>query len=113
MQFSGPLFDNVAGLQPKHKRAMVATGKVVEQEGVSWMRSNAPWTDRTGNARNGLSGKTIVATNEVVVVFYHSVPYGIYLEVKQSGRYQVILPAIQIMSRRWFELLKATIFKGP
>lgn len=62
----------------------------------SYMRSNARWNDQTGNARNGLRAKHV---GEAMVshrlVLYHTMPYGIWLEVRWSGRYAIIAPSIQ------------------
>lgn len=61
----------------------------------SYARTNAPWTDRTGNARNGL-----FATHEKVpmvvhrLITYHTMPYGLWLEVRWSGRYAIIGPTM-------------------
>jgi hypothetical protein len=59
------------------------------------MKSNAKWTDRTGNARQGLNADVQVSTNNVAIVLYHTVPYGVFLEVRWGGRYAIILPAMQ------------------
>lgn len=60
------------------------------------MRNTAPWTDRTGNARGGLfANPRKGASNEFAIVMYHTVPYGIWLEVRHSGQYAVIVPSLQ------------------
>jgi hypothetical protein len=66
-----------------------------------YARSNAPWRDRTSNARNGLFAKYTsdvsiggVSTTHRIVL-YHTVPYGIWLEVRWSGKYAIIVPTIQ------------------
>lgn len=110
--FKGDLFGNIDQMDAKIRGAMAASGKLMEQEGVAYMRSNAPWQDQTGNARNGLSGSTEVSGDSVSVVYFHQVPYGIWLEVANSGRYQIIAPTIQVMGPRWFNLLRSMIFKG-
>jgi hypothetical protein len=57
------------------------------------MRQNAPWTDQTGNARNGLFAEAKHDWGRThAIVLYHSVPYGIWLEVRHQGRYAIILP---------------------
>lgn len=77
----------------------------------SHMRDNAPWTDQTANARNGLfarayeddgggpgrdsRGRFTASTHTHGIVLFHSVPYGIWLEVRNSGRYAIILPTIE------------------
>lgn len=58
------------------------------------MKSNAPWNDQTGNARQGLSAKEVESVDAFHLVLYHSMPYGIWLEVRWSGRYAIILPTV-------------------
>lgn len=67
---------------------------------VNEMRTNATWTDRTGNARNGLNA-TIYDTPEYIdLVLYHQVPYGVFLEVRWSGRYAIIGPTMVSIAPR-------------
>lgn len=61
----------------------------------SSMKQNAPWTDQTGNARNGLAARAYDADEEHGIVLFHQVPYGIWLEVKWSGRYAIIAPSLE------------------
>jgi hypothetical protein len=60
----------------------------------NWMRSNAPWTDRTGNARQGLNTQVEGSQDEIALFFAHGVFYGIFLELRNSGRYAVVNPAL-------------------
>ena len=60
----------------------------------NWMRDNAPWTDRTGNARQALHTEVHRLTTEVFLTMAHGVNYGVYLELGYSGRYAIIGPAI-------------------
>jgi len=55
-----------------------------------YARTHAPWTDRTGNARNGLRATAYEAGAKHGIVIFHSVPYGIWLEVRFEGRYGII-----------------------
>jgi hypothetical protein len=62
---------------------------------ASYARQNAPWTDRTGNARNGLRAvheKTPMVEHRLIV--FHSMPYGLWLEIRWSGRYAIIAPTL-------------------
>lgn len=56
---------------------------------------NAPWTDQTGNARNGLAARAGREGDSHFIALYHQVPYGIYLETRWSGRYATILPTLE------------------
>lgn len=61
----------------------------------SYARDNAPWTDRTSNARNGLFAthdKVPMVVHKLVV--YHTMPYGLWLEIRWSGRYAIIGPTL-------------------
>lgn len=59
------------------------------------MRTNAPWNDQTGNARNGLSARTEhIPYKRHSIILSHGVPYGIWLEVRWSGRYAIINPTM-------------------
>ena len=60
-------------------------------------KAAAPWTDKTGNARNGLFGSTEVTgmtRNEVKIRLGHSMEYGIFLELANDGRFAVLKPTI-------------------
>lgn len=85
----------VGSLDRKVKRAMVAVAGRYAPKAEAWMKTNARWTDRTGNARNGLGALAFSDANHVAVVLFHQVPYGVWLEVRWDGRYAVIEPAIQ------------------
>lgn len=69
-----------------------------------YARRNAPWTDRTSNARNGLFAKSGRTTTGHEIVLYHTVPYGIWLEVRFAGKNAIIMPTIQQMAP---EVMKA------
>jgi hypothetical protein len=62
-------------------------------------RANAPWTDRTGNARTGLFGtaERDVARSLVTIYLSHGadLDYGIWLELANAGRYAVIERTIE------------------
>jgi hypothetical protein len=60
----------------------------------AWMKANAPWTDRTGNARQTLSVEVRMFATQVVIWMSHGVTYGKYLELAYGGQYAVIGPAL-------------------
>lgn len=61
----------------------------------SFMRQNARWTDRTSNARNGLHANTQHEDKKHTIILAHSMPYGIWLEVRWSGKYGIIPEAVR------------------
>jgi hypothetical protein len=75
-------------------------------------KQNAPWTDRTTNARNGLRAEAVklggrgFASNSFAIILSHSVDYGVYLELPHThqradgstytiGPNAIIMPTIE------------------
>jgi hypothetical protein len=93
-------------------------------------RSQAPWTDRTGNARMALRAYTNenppgkfgaadadeypnpndLARDVVALYLSHGMNYGLYLETRFQGKYAIILPTLQRYYPRIAAMLK-DIFK--
>jgi len=82
------------------RKASVATANRMAPEVANYAKVNAPWTDRTGNARNGLMAQPYDEGDNVGIVVYHSVSYGIWLEVRWAGKYAIIGPTIEVMGPR-------------
>lgn len=59
------------------------------------MKINAPWTDRTGNARQGLRAEAFEDGDNMGIILYHQVPYGIWLELANGQRYAIIIPTLE------------------
>lgn len=59
----------------------------------AWMKQNAPWVDRTSNARQGLYAMADDLVMGAYVAFGHGVDYGTWLEVKRSGYWGILLKA--------------------
>jgi hypothetical protein len=90
--------DVLPQMAEKYTQAIFASGRHVAYDRAEdmeqWAKLNAPWTDRTTDARTYLH-----ATVEEVgpignIVLAHGVPYGIWLEVANGGRFAIIAPAI-------------------
>jgi len=58
-------------------------------------KGTAPWTDRTGAARQGLTGMAVKAATGIVIYLFHTVFYGVFLELKNAGRYAVIMRTME------------------
>lgn len=85
-------------LVPKVNRGVQGIMAYYAPQVESYARKNAPWKDQTGNARNGLFAETFKIASNHGITLFHSMPYGIWLEVKWSGRYAIIVPTIERMS---------------
>lgn len=62
----------------------------------SWIKHNAPWTDRTSNARNGLFATAVQEQTKFFIILGHRVDYGIFLEegTEKMRARPIIVPAI-------------------
>lgn len=62
----------------------------------TYAKQNAPWTDRTGNARQSLYAFTERLGNDAVKLYLsHGIEYGLWLEIRWAGRYAIIWPTIE------------------
>jgi hypothetical protein len=86
---------NLKNFDQRARKAIDATMTYQAAKSETWMRSNAKWTDRTTNARNGLFALVIddIGTDVWLLVLSHTVSYGIWLEVANSGKYAIVRPA--------------------
>ena len=64
------------------------------QEVENYAKENAPWDDRTGDARDGLTARGEQRLTKYTIYLFHTVDYGIWLEVRWDGKYAIILPTI-------------------
>lgn len=70
--------------------AVFALAQDQAQRGQNEMRTRAPWTDRTGNARAGLMAVAVQRKDHISIYFVHSVYYGKWLELANAGKYQIV-----------------------
>jgi hypothetical protein len=61
----------------------------------AWMKNNARWTDRTGNARQTLhTDVEDMALDMVQIILAHGVDYGVFLELAHGGVWGIIGDAV-------------------
>lgn len=108
----GTLPANLRKLDPTMLRRAVAATYSFAPRVEAHMKSNAPWTDRTGNARAGLFSRAETEASGARIVFGHSVYYGIFLEARWSGRYAIVLPTLEEMGPEFMSYAARIIFRG-
>lgn len=73
----------------------------------AYAKQNASWTDRTGNARQSLYTLVERDAQDIVTLYLsHGVHYGVFLEVRWSGRYAIIWPTIEAHLRQIWQMLE-------
>lgn len=88
--YNGPEWDDVAFEEFEKAEAQLE----------AQMRMDADWSDRTGNARAGLTAKASEDDGVVTMALSHTVSYGYWLEVVQNGRFAILGPTIEQHGRR-------------
>lgn len=106
---SDTLTPGLASFGPKLAVGVKAVFELYADKSTSYMRANAPWQDQTGNARNGLNAVAFSSPDRSVIVLFHQMPYGIWLEVRDSGRFAIILPTVEEMGPQVMDTLKKLV----
>lgn len=58
-------------------------------------KREASWTDRTANARQSLNGRWWQEGDRTIIQLAHGVFYGIFLEIRNGGRFAIVNPILQ------------------
>lgn len=76
---------------------------------LEYAKQNAPWLDRTGMARAGLDVQVTRSNGQIILELYHTVEYGLWLEVIQNGRYATIMPTLEQYAPRVYSSVGARV----
>ncbi len=71
-----------------------------------YAKTNAPWTDRTANARSGLYAWKQRDGAAWRLYLSHAVYYGIFLELRWAGKYAIIGPTLDLHQARVMKMLR-------
>jgi len=88
--------------QDKLKAACKQTAREMEEHA----KEHAPWQDRTGAARAGLTGSWGLNQYVYYIKLAHSVRYGIYLEMYNEKRFEILAPTLRQYENRVWEVYK-------
>lgn len=86
-----PMLDDIGDPLENAEESFEAYKDIVLEDA----KENAPWQDRTGDARAGLDAEVTTEGNLVVLSLFHTVEYGIWLETAFSGDYAIIMPTLE------------------
>ena len=89
------LMDGLIELEKTVPSNACAGAAAVAQEMESYAKQNAPWTDRTGNARRTMTGFVQWDDNgDLVVGVAGHMPYSPKLELRHGKRYAILVPTV-------------------
>ncbi len=76
--------------------AVQAVAEYMSQKIEDYAKVNAPWTDRSGNARKLLRGEVDRMAEDMVVIYLiQGVDYGKWLELCNGGKYAIIMKSLE------------------
>ena len=106
---SDTLTPNIKRLPKAFPKALETYLKSQAPAVQDYARQNAKWNDRTGNARQGLFAQYKGGNGSHVITVYHTVSYGIWLEVRWAGKYAIIEPTVRHEGARIFKGLRGLL----
>lgn len=86
---------NLDELSNRFDAALEMYGQTAASYLQSQAKQNRPWTDRTGDARRGLTGSEELSPTELTIVLAHTVDYGLWLELAHEKNYAIVEPTVQ------------------
>lgn len=109
MPFTGP---QGAKMVLQMQASIAAATMGFAQEVENYAKEHASWDDRTGDARAGLTAKGEQRLTKYTIHLYHTVDYGIWLEIRWDGKYAIILPTIEHMGHELMGRLNMAMLIG-
>lgn len=82
-------------LARKQKALLKALGDATAVKMEKDAKANAPWTDRTGNARQTLQGKSEWDNDMFHVMICGNMQYSVYLELAHEKKYAILVPTTE------------------
>ena len=92
------LIKGLAEREIKTRAALGLYADTVAKKMEAHAKSNKPWVDRTGRAKQSLNSSWKWVGDVARVELSHGVYYGIYLEFCNEKKYAIIKPTIDIIS---------------
>ena len=92
------LIKGLAEREIKTRAALGLYADTVAKKMESHAKSNKPWVDRTGRAKQSLNSSWKWVGDVARVELSHGVDYGVYLEFCNEKRYAIISPTIDKIS---------------
>ena len=90
------LINGLSVFEAKTLKALKAYSDTSAKVFESYAKQNRPWTDRTGQARQRLTGYVEDIPVGFRINIAHGVDYGIWLEYAHEMKYAILEPTVRI-----------------
>lgn len=104
------LTKNIKAFSKKGKQMAFEQMQKEAKDLEKYMKANAPWQDRTGDARENLNAKVEQKGQKITIILSNPMYYGYYLEQRMGKRFAIIDPTIKAKSGEVMESLRG-LFK--
>lgn len=94
----GDMLDKISQAATKSEAAIAMYANNAALTLQNYAREHRPWTDRTGHARQRLTGSVARVAQGYQIILAHGVDYGKWLELAHEKKYAIIQPTIQAKS---------------
>lgn len=91
----GDMLDKISRASSKSEAAIAMYAENAALTLQNYAREHRPWTDRTGQARQRLTGSVAIVAQGYQIILAHGVNYGVWLELAHEKRFAIIQPTIQ------------------
>ena len=81
-------------MQAKTRASLQIIADTAAKSMEKYAKTNARWTDRTGNARQRLKGSTRWEQEALIAAISHNVDYGMWLELCNEKKYAILEEAL-------------------
>ena len=88
----------LSALMSKSEAAIRMYAETAALKLQNYARDKAPWTDRTGQARQRLGATVAKVSSGYKITLAHGVNYGVFLELAMEKKYAIIQPTILVNS---------------
>lgn len=90
------LVSGLSNLDNIMKLRVSAYAHTVSKDLEGYAKSHRPWTDRTGHARQRLTGYVQETSTGFRIIIAHGVDYGIWLELAKEKKYAILEPTVRL-----------------
>lgn len=98
-------------MQKKTRASLQIIADTAVKAMESYAKTNARWTDRTGNARQRLKGQTRWDQTALIAAISHNVDYGIWLELCHEKKYAILEEALNSQAQNLINSYKQFLSK--
>lgn len=105
------VLNNLNGMQAKTRAALQIIADTAVKSMEKYAKTNARWTDRTGNARQRLKGSTRWEESALIAAISHNVDYGMWLELCHEKKYAILEEALDSQAQNLLDSYKRFLNK--